>query len=209
MMRLASGLLVAVLLTTCVISGTFAKYVAQTSGNDTAKVALFSVKAFGETVDSQTDTTVINIFDETKVYDTLAADYAAGVDDTDIKDGTTEAIIAPGSWGTFTYNIENDSEVAITYAITYVANEAGVPLEWSVDGGNTWTDSLANVSATEIEVGGADVPVTVYWRWAFVGTDAATDTVKAAQTDSSDTTLGFAGDAHPSLEITVDFVQVD
>ena len=39
MMRIASVLLVAVLLTTCSISGTFAKYVSQATGTDTARVA--------------------------------------------------------------------------------------------------------------------------------------------------------------------------
>ena len=43
MMRLASGLLVAVLLTTCAISGTFAKYVTSADSTDTARVAKFGV----------------------------------------------------------------------------------------------------------------------------------------------------------------------
>lgn len=44
MMRLASGLLVAVLLTTCAISGTFAKYVTAGDANDSARVAKWGVK---------------------------------------------------------------------------------------------------------------------------------------------------------------------
>ena len=39
MMRLASALLVAVLLSTCAISGTFAKYVTSSTGTDKARVA--------------------------------------------------------------------------------------------------------------------------------------------------------------------------
>lgn len=42
-MRIASVLLVAVILTTCAISGTFAKYVTSGSGSDTARVAKFGV----------------------------------------------------------------------------------------------------------------------------------------------------------------------
>ena len=44
MMRAASALMVAVLLTTCTISGTFAKYVTTASGNDTARVAKWGVQ---------------------------------------------------------------------------------------------------------------------------------------------------------------------
>ena len=43
MMRLASFLLIAVLLTTSIISGTFAKYVTEGSATDTARVAKFGV----------------------------------------------------------------------------------------------------------------------------------------------------------------------
>ena len=44
MMRAASALLVAVLLTTSTISGTFAKYVTEASGSDTARVAKWGVE---------------------------------------------------------------------------------------------------------------------------------------------------------------------
>ena len=55
MMRAASALLVAVLLTTSTISGTFAKYVTQDSAKDVARVAKWGVELqvegnlFGET----------------------------------------------------------------------------------------------------------------------------------------------------------------
>lgn len=43
MMRIASILMVAVLVSTCAVSGTFAKYVTSDSGSDTARVAKFGV----------------------------------------------------------------------------------------------------------------------------------------------------------------------
>lgn len=43
MMRLASALLILTLLTTCMISGTFAKYTTQATGEDTARVAKWGV----------------------------------------------------------------------------------------------------------------------------------------------------------------------
>ena len=75
MMRLASGLLVAVLLTTCAISGTFAKYTSKVEGTDAARVAEF-------TVDSTVDE--IDIFAVSKIYDTKDnADFTVKADDTD------------------------------------------------------------------------------------------------------------------------------
>ena len=43
MMRIASVLLVAVLISTCAISGTFAKYVTRAEGTDTARVAKWGI----------------------------------------------------------------------------------------------------------------------------------------------------------------------
>ena len=190
MMRLASGLLVAVLLTTCAISSTFAKYTSEVSGSDAARVAKF-------TVDSTADE--INIFDVSKIYDTNADDnYSVKADDTDVTNGTTDGIIAPGTWGEFTYSVSDDSEVTVNYAIDYTVNEAGVPLVWSVDGGANWTDDLADVAATVLS-GSTDI--TVMWKWVFEdGTTA---------TDEADTALGVAGTAAPTVGIKVTFTQVD
>jgi len=62
MMRVASALLVAVLLTTCAISGTFAKYVTSDSSNDTARVAVWgvSVVASGDDLFNNTYTNTTN-----------------------------------------------------------------------------------------------------------------------------------------------------
>ena len=47
-LKLALVLLVAVVLTTCTISGTFAKYVSSSEGSDTARVAKWDLKLNGE-----------------------------------------------------------------------------------------------------------------------------------------------------------------
>ena len=196
MMRIASVLLVAVLLSTCAISGTFAKYTTTITANDTAKVASFNVTAFGVDTTSTNATATVDIF--TTVYDTEGIsgdDYTGvtGVNDDNVDDGATP-IIAPGTWGKFTFDLTNTSEVKVNYSITYNVNEAGVPLKWSIDG-KTWTDDLENVTATEI--GDETLNFVIYWRWAFEGNDAG------------DTELGANGTASPSITITVLFEQAD
>ena len=47
MMRAASALLVAVLMTTCTISGTFAKYTTSATGSDAARVANWGFESDG------------------------------------------------------------------------------------------------------------------------------------------------------------------
>lgn len=44
-MRMASGLLVVTMLSTCMISGTFARYTTQDNASDTARVAKWGVTA--------------------------------------------------------------------------------------------------------------------------------------------------------------------
>ena len=86
-MRLASGLLVAVLLTTSVISGTFAKYTTSANGSDTARVADWGVYA----------TVTGNAF-KTE-YDRTDTSYTNT--STTVVSSTTDKLVAPGTNGTF------------------------------------------------------------------------------------------------------------
>ena len=196
-MRLASVLLIAVLLSTCVISGTFAKYASTVAATDSAVVAQFTVKSFDTTGTVADQTVDVDIF--STIYDTKGTtDYTT---ETTTEADVTEAgkIIAPGTWGKYTYAIENDSQVTVAYAIAYTAQEKDVPLEWSIDGTN-WKDNIADLNDNgTIAIGGADVSVTVYWRWAI-----DKNTVEA------DTALGLVGSTiEPNCTITVSFEQVD
>lgn len=109
MMRIASVLLVVVLLTTSVISGTFAKYVTSGSGSDTARVAKFGVAVDGTGVEA------------------FADQYGTTV----IADTADEKIVAPGTDGTFSqFTISGTTEVS-----TRVSFDANVTLTgWNVDG---------------------------------------------------------------------------
>ena len=98
MMRVASALLVAVLLTTCAISGTFAKYVSQATGSDTARVAKWGFQLEGT---AMTDTFTFDLFKTVKDSDGTSTE-------TDIKaaDGSIIAIadIQVGDDITYLYN---------------------------------------------------------------------------------------------------------
>lgn len=84
MMRLASALLILTLLTTCMISGTFAKYTTKAEGSDTARVA-----KWGVTVSTHTD---------------LFATSYTGVDGSNgkvtVKSTDDNKLVAPGTTGT-------------------------------------------------------------------------------------------------------------
>ena len=106
MMRLASALLVAVLLTTCAISGTFAKYVTSASGDDTARVAKWGV----------TITPNGTLFE--KEYGKNDNTYTLG--DNTVASNDTWKVVAPGTTDSLTeVAITGTPEVATR--VTYVA----------------------------------------------------------------------------------------
>lgn len=206
MMRLASALLVAVLLTTCAISGTFAKYTTSVTSQDTARVAYWGFQPVAMDI--------TDLFD--KAYDTTV--------------NATVDVIAPGTTSSdtfaFAYNEANGTapEVAYTFTVSVdgsycdaaIANNTNI--QWRLDGG-TWGDwgtLLNSIKALSGDASGtkqynpgqlpdafttADNTHTVEWQWIF-STDAAGDAL--------DTEMGNAADlADVKLVITINATQVD
>ena len=132
MMRLASVLLIAVLISTSAISGTYAKYVTQASGSDTARVAKWGVTA-GVTGEAFTktynlDTTVDGSF-------TLA-----------VESSTEDKLVAPGTTGTFTgVALTGTPEVAVN--VTHVAT---ITLQgWTLASGEFYCPVYITIEGTE------------------------------------------------------------
>lgn len=103
-MRIASMLLVLVLLTTCVISGTFAKYVTEGKASETARVAKWGVEVVAETW----------------ADDQLEADLTTAENNIVAATGTTD-LLAPGTGINFvSVNVTGTPEVGVK--VTYVAD---------------------------------------------------------------------------------------
>ena len=186
MMRLASGLLVAVLLTTCVISGTFAKYVSEASASDVARVAKWAF--------TLENVAIANDFE----FDLF--DYTDGNVDVNGLDDDAK-VIAPGTQGSFAIDLVNNSEVNAKYSLTLaVVKDARIPLEFSVDGGNTWSADISTVKITNEAIDMTETKtMTVQWRWPFG--DSANN--------ATDTALGVEGTATAKVTATVLVEQVD
>ncbi len=206
MMRVASALLVAVLLTTCVISGTFAKYTTYATGSDTAHVAKWGVNVV-----------------------VAGTTFATSYDDTAVSSSTTK-IVAPGTSGSMaaiTLSGTPEVSVNVKYAATLTLEN------WTINGsfycpiiirvGSDTIDGKAYTSASEFKAAVeqkvaahtqnyqpntdlstvADQNLAITWEWAF-------DT----NNDVNDTALGNAaanGDKVPtiSLEVSCTVTQVD
>lgn len=208
MMRLASGLLVAVLLTTSVISGTFAKYTTSASSQDSARVANWG---FDNAATIQID----DLFE--KAYNNT---HVSGVVD----------VIAPGTTNSasfqFTYNETNVYAPEVAYDFTVSVDGSTCDptiavnpnIQWKLDDGEwgdwgTLLNSIKALSGEEdgskkympgelpAEFGSGDETHTVQWQWLFS---------TSAEQDAKDTELGNAIPlAKVNLKITINATQID
>ena len=200
-LRVSAILLVLTLLSTCVISGTFAKYTTSADANDDARIAKWGV-----------------------VVEATAEAFTENDDDTVISFVSGENVLAPGTDGNLCgLTISGQPEVAVEIAAT-----AELELtDWAVDGayycplvitvgttefkGNDYADAEAFEKAVEdaivAEIAVASVDpntnladsVAVTWAWAYEGND-----------DVKDTALGnAAAPATISIAVSVTVTQID
>lgn len=203
-LRVSAVLLVLTLLSTCVISGTFAKYTTSASANDDARIAKWGV-----------------------VVEATADAFTENDDDTVISFVSNENVVAPGTDGNLCgLTITGKPEVEVNVAAT--ANLALT--DWAVAGvyycplvitvgntafnGNDYADAAAFEKAVEDAIVAEiakDVvdpntdladSVSVTWAWAFKGND-----------DVKDTALGNAAAAGTpatiSISVSVTVTQLD
>lgn len=180
MMRVASALLVAVLMTTCAISGTFAKYTSNVTDTETARVAKWG---WG--------TTAITIDD---LFKNVYGDNVAS--------SNGEDVIAPGT-GSSTQiawtpdaNFKPEVDYTVTLSVSgTIPAEVEARLSWTLKVGDaaeqTYTDFAALAAALgtqtfDFEANTApSIPtVTIGWTWPIGSGDAD---------NNADTDLGNAG----------------
>jgi hypothetical protein len=181
MMRVASALLVAVLLTTCAISGTFAKYVTSTDASDSARVAYWG---FVEPTNVTWNPFLHN--------DT---DVLGPVDDVDL--------LAPGTEGEATLTLAYTAngniaapEVAYSYMLVleadgdYTALDNNTSFVWKLDGVEYQTfaelkDAVEDLSQERVDAGNrpAAESFTFGWEWKFDENNDVNDTAMGNATD--------------------------
>lgn len=200
-MRLASALLVLVLLTTSIVGGTFAKYTTTANSNDTARVA-----KWGVTVTATND----SVFKTTYGKDDANTNITQTVDSSN-----SDKVIAPGTSGNLTkVTLSGSPEVAVKVSYTgtltlvgwTIGTEFYCPLKITINtttlcgldyaSADAFATAVSDVIATcskEYEPntdlsGKAGEVMSISWAWSF--TDSGTYLNGAQQKDAKDTALG-------------------
>ena len=186
------------LLSLTLVSSTLAKYTSQVSGTDTATVAKWKWNYTGTNV---SETEKFDLFNT--IIDT----------DTDAEEEDVKAnLIAPGTKGSFTFSLQNLSDVNATYSVTFSSELVGgtgyLPIKFTLKQGSTELASDYDLSAfnTKIQNVAADMnsaaqQYTVEWEWVF-----------ESGNDTADTNLGelaAAGEVKYQVAILVTMTQVD
>ncbi|MEL7567807.1 MAG: hypothetical protein AAGU27_23420 [Dehalobacterium sp.] len=201
-LRIAMLLLVLCLISTVMISGTFAKYTSVYAGQDTALIAKWDL----DITDGSTEFSIDP--DDPEELDLFSHAF-----DTDILDtADTEKIIAPGVSGDFVLSVKNNSDVAakVEFAMTVGGTAVNVPIEYSLtedfaikyETVNALEAALNALPAfTNLEVAAASVAdtQTVYWRWSYTPTFTGQD-------NAGDTALGVtsaAGGSRTTYILTI------
>ena len=171
MMRVASALLVAVLMTTCAISGTFAKYTSEATGKDTARVARWG---WGET--------------------TVTLELFAGEYDGSVASSNGDNLIAPGTSKTasIVWSAQNTFKPEVDYTISFnatatIPEDVETELDWTlqVNGGevNTYATfgalqaAIAGVTyAGQANTAAPTIDVVIGWVWEYSNGGDAADT---------------------------------
>ena len=183
--RITILLLVLCLISTAMLSGTFARYTSEYAGEDTALIAKWDVKFNGN--EPTTSTAELDLFSH--AFDT---NIIAGVGD--------DKIIAPGVSGDFTLKVENKGDVAaeMTFDFEVSGDASNAPIEYKLKdvAGQTWGDLDALKTALDelekmknVAAGTGTVEQTVEWQWPF---ERGGDAAAIAANDEVDTDLGTA-----------------
>lgn len=173
---LALLLLLLVGVTSYYVSGTYAKYVGQVEGEGSATVAKWNFETDNADVDFTVD---------------LAENYDAST--------LTDGKIAPGTEGSFKFNLKNTSEVGVDFTVTLgTVTDAPTNLKFYTD--EAMTEELAQGGEITGQIAAEDatgLDITIYWAWAYEVDEAG---------NTADTADGEAA-ATLTIPVTVDGVQ--
>lgn len=219
-MQILGILMVAVVITSYSVSGTYAKYVSKIDLSDEARVAKWEIGLNDESMET------LSLFKKSYTFD------EDGIVVESLKD---DKVVAPGTHGQYTFALKGTLETAFTLTVNATLSdnivlpagteykEDGVvktlendyaPIQYSLDG-TTWmnaealqtelnalysTEGSKNVYAPQTIEGKGEV--TIYWKWAFDATDTAV-AEGFTPNNTLDTLLGNNGELTVNLTMSI------
>ena len=170
--KIIISLFVLVVIFCMIASVSYARYSYLNEGNNSVGVAKWDIVINDQSMNSEV------VFD---LFET--------VENNNLLDGTR--LIAPGTEGSITFNISNNSDVVAEYTIVLeeVLNDNDIPIVYSLEKDGVYQDLSEFIVANseEIKIGEKDKSVTLYWKWDFYSTTLQNE---------KDNQLGLSGNAN-------------
>jgi hypothetical protein len=182
--RITILLLVLCLISTAMLSGTFARYTSEYAGADTALIAKWDIS-----VSDGDEHGFTMLPGEAQQLDLFKHEYDTNI----LSTAGDSKIIAPGVDGDFTLKVENKGDVAaeMTFDFDVSGDASNAPIEYKLKEGQTWGDLDALKTALDelekmknVAAGTGTAEQTVEWRWPLDGSDVY------GTNDEVDTDLG-------------------
>lgn len=151
------------LIAVILVCSTYAKYVTDATGSDTATVAKWSIKVGDKDITTADGELEFDIFKDITNDDGNAENNVSKTDG---------SLIAPGTMGSFKIALQNESEVSASCKVTYSIDNTEIPLVFSTDQGDskTWkslSELNNSIEAETIAAGASGNTTPIYWKWAF------------------------------------------
>lgn len=182
--RITILLLVLCLISTAMLSGTFARYTSEYAGADTALIAKWDIS-----VSDGDEHGFTMLPGEAQQLDLFKHEYDTNI----LSTAGDSKIIAPGVDGDFTLKVENKGDVAaeMTFDFDVSGDASNAPIEYKLKDGQTWGNLDALKTALDelekmknVAAGTGTAEQTVEWRWPLDGSDVY------GTNDEVDTDLG-------------------
>lgn len=167
--RSAAAVLALTVAVVCLVSRTFARYSSANSSTADVNVAKWSFDV------NSTDIVKSRSFNF-KLFDSVVPTDRSTAD----SHLSSNNLIAPGTFGSFTINFKNTSSVPAKCDVSFAVNNAsGIPVEFSTDGRNYSAIPATYSSGTMAK--NSSKSVTLYWRWSADGNNSKDASLQATQ----------------------------
>ncbi len=189
------GLLMAVAITSYSVSGTYAKFTEDFNASSSADIAIWDIQ-FVDGEGNASKEFVFDLFKTVKddagtlINTTHSSTTTEGEGDAAVTTTTETNVIAPGTSGSFTIKIKNNSDVKAKVDNITLSDDSGdINIQYSLGDGN-WASDLSELDMsaykTVMNTNGATVEIPVYWKWAYETGETA-DAIKT--NDAKDTSV--------------------
>lgn len=194
-----------IIMISCTITVTYAKYMSSVSGSDKARVAKWAWTINSNDLNNELlELSIDDLFSAGNVHNLVENTCHYVFLDENIQQNG-DAIIAPGTCGYTNIEITNNSEVNAKYQIIIQEkNQSGIPLAYAYSNQGNWYtpdefNEIDNMFNKNVIKAGETKKISLYWKWDY----------ETENGDGFDTTLGTYSNSEVEVKVKLNITQIN